>query len=99
MSGSTILEEPDNVALTIEVGGEPIGLIQFEEECTPDYLHASTDGVWRDGRSLKSGISSGTHHSAYATRGSAFPMSSRKRRAQLYAALFSPLTKPSRQLG
>jgi aminoglycoside 6'-N-acetyltransferase len=38
-----LMEEPDTVALAIEVDGEPVGLIQYEEENTPDYRHASID--------------------------------------------------------
>jgi aminoglycoside 6'-N-acetyltransferase len=38
-----ILEDPDTVALVIDVDGEPIGLVQYEEENTPDYRHASID--------------------------------------------------------
>jgi aminoglycoside 6'-N-acetyltransferase len=38
-----ILEETDTVALVVEVDSEAIGLIQYEEENTPDYRHAAID--------------------------------------------------------
>jgi aminoglycoside 6'-N-acetyltransferase len=38
-----IFQDADTVALAIDVEGEIIGLIQYEEENTPDYRHASID--------------------------------------------------------
>jgi aminoglycoside 6'-N-acetyltransferase len=38
-----LLEDEDTVALAVETGGELIGLIQYEEENTPDYRHAGID--------------------------------------------------------
>jgi aminoglycoside 6'-N-acetyltransferase len=36
-------DDPDSTRLTIEVGGIVAGLIQFSEELTPKYRHASID--------------------------------------------------------
>jgi aminoglycoside 6'-N-acetyltransferase len=36
-------DEPDTTRLTIEVGGSVAGMIQFAEETTPKYRHASID--------------------------------------------------------
>ena len=36
-------DEPESTRLTIEVGGVIVGLIQFSEEITPKYRHASID--------------------------------------------------------
>jgi aminoglycoside 6'-N-acetyltransferase len=36
-------DEPESTRLTIEVGGVIAGLIQFSEELTPKYRHASID--------------------------------------------------------
>jgi len=36
-------DEPESTRLTIEVGGVIVGLIQFSEELTPKYRHASID--------------------------------------------------------
>jgi aminoglycoside 6'-N-acetyltransferase len=36
-------EDPDSTQLTIEVGGLVAGLIQYGEELTPKYRHASVD--------------------------------------------------------
>jgi aminoglycoside 6'-N-acetyltransferase len=36
-------DEPESTRLTIEVGGVIAGLIQFSEEITPKYRHASID--------------------------------------------------------
>jgi aminoglycoside 6'-N-acetyltransferase len=38
-----IFEDADTVALVIDVEGEAVGLVQYEEENTPDYRHASID--------------------------------------------------------
>jgi aminoglycoside 6'-N-acetyltransferase len=38
-----IFTDPDVVALSIHVEGEVVGLIQYEEENTPDYRHAAID--------------------------------------------------------
>ena len=38
-----ILEDREAVPLAIEANGELIGLIQYQEENTPDYRHASID--------------------------------------------------------
>jgi aminoglycoside 6'-N-acetyltransferase len=38
-----ILDDVETVALGIEVAGELVGLIQYEEENAPDYRHAAID--------------------------------------------------------
>jgi aminoglycoside 6'-N-acetyltransferase len=38
-----ILADTDVVALAIDLEGEVVGLIQYEEENTPDYRHAAID--------------------------------------------------------
>jgi aminoglycoside 6'-N-acetyltransferase len=38
-----ILEDPETVPLAIEADGELVGLIQYVEENSPDYRHASID--------------------------------------------------------
>jgi len=42
-AGFPFADEPDAVRLTIELDGKPIGLIQFHEEPTSRYRHASID--------------------------------------------------------
>jgi aminoglycoside 6'-N-acetyltransferase len=38
-----ILEDRDAVSYALEANGELVGLIQYQEENTPDYRHASID--------------------------------------------------------
>jgi aminoglycoside 6'-N-acetyltransferase len=38
-----IFTEPDTVSYAIEADGELVGLIQYDEENTPDYRHAGID--------------------------------------------------------
>jgi aminoglycoside 6'-N-acetyltransferase len=42
-------DEPGSTRFAIVVEGETVGLVQFSEETTPDYRHASID-VFLDGR-------------------------------------------------
>jgi aminoglycoside 6'-N-acetyltransferase len=42
-TGFPFQDEPDAVRLVIELDGQSIGLIQFHEEPTPRYRHASID--------------------------------------------------------